>query len=430
MNQKEIVAGIESYRLKKIAVDDTADMGELKVVLCKEFGLEPGLTQIKQLENKKEIAIPPEEKDTEHLFETYSNQIEGLQETDRGRNFDYFVLDYFWARELLIYGGNFEKVRNARLLLIGAGALGNETGKNLALSGIGRMTIVDKDMIENPNLSKSIFFRKTDVGKPKARILAERIRELVPTIAVDYFIGDVTTEYVQCKKCSTVFEIGTMICPSCHQPFDTFHDHERVFSFLNLLDYDLVVSCVDNFSTREIITRRCLELGIPLFDVGISGKRFDDHLEGNYVQLRNITEPEDPCICCLLSEDQIDLFRDPQSGADPCGLVERDPSSLSLMAIAASLQSDQVINFITGAGRVLSSLFINTTTNSYHVNSVSKNVECPLCSSVCNTEIVQVDKLEDATLPYQCTYIQFKDHICITENGKRKILEVKQDGKP
>jgi len=424
---KEIIAGIESYKMKKIHVKDTDNVDELKNLLCNAFGIEPALTQVKQLENKREIAVPPKEKDVGCVFETYSDQIEGLQETDRGKNYEYFVLDYLWARELLIYGENFKKIRKAEILLVGAGALGNEIAKNLALSGVGSMTIVDKDVIENPNLSKSIFFRESDIGYPKAQILAERICEVVPIIDVGYFVGDVTAEYVQCTKCGNPFELDLIICPSCHEPFDTFNNHERVFSFLNFLDYDLVISCVDNFSTREYLTKRCLELQIPFFDLGISGKRYDDPFEGNYVQIRNILSSDDPCIGCLLSEDQIELFRDPQYGADPCGLVERDPSSLSLMAIAASIQSEQILNFITGAGKTLSSLLVNTTTNAYHVDRVKKNTECLICSSVRKTQIKYVDSLEE--INPKGDFIQFKNRISLADQcGSRTIFEVRKDG--
>ena len=423
---KEIIAGIESYRMKKLAVKDTEDTHGLKSLLCREFELEPELTRIKQLDNKNEIVIPPKEKDLGNLFESYKEQIEGLQENDRGKCFEYFVLDYLWARELLIYGEKFKRIRKARILLVGAGAVGNETAKNLALSGVGRITIIDRDTIENPNLSKSIFFREYDIGAPKAQVLAERIRELVPTIKVDYFVGDVQSEYVQCRNCGTIFELKPL-CPSCDEPFDTFNDHERVFSFLNFLDFDIVVSCVDNFSTREYMTKRCLELGIPYFDVGISGKRCDDPIEGNYIQVRNILSPEDPCIGCLLSEDQIDLFRDPQFGADPCGLVERDPSSLSLMAIAASLQSEQILNFITDSGKVVSSLLINTTTNTYFVDSVSKNTECLICSPIREVETRHVDSLEK--IEDEGRSIRFRNRIfLIHEDGSKIIYEVRENG--
>jgi molybdopterin/thiamine biosynthesis adenylyltransferase len=422
---KEIIAGIESYKMKKLQVD-TEDLNELKNILCKEFELEPELTTIRQLDNKKEIAVPPKEKDFGNLYELYAEQIEGLQEDDRGKNFEYFVLDYLWARELLIYGEDFKRIKQIKILLVGAGALGNEIAKNLALSGVGTMTIVDRDTIETPNLSKSIFFRESDIGSPKAQVLAERVQEMVPTICVDYFIGDVTSEYIQCKKCGDIFELQTQ-CPFCDQPFDTFNNHERVFSFLNLLSYDLVVSCVDNFSTREYLTRRCIEFGIPYFDVGISGKRYDDDLEGNYIQIRNMLSPEDPCIGCLLSEDQIELFRDPQNGADPCGLIEKDPSSLSLMSIAASIQSEQILNFVTGTGKVLSSLFINTTTNTYRVNSVSKNTECLMCSPVHKPQIKYVDNLEEVRLKGE--FIQFRNRISLAkEDGSRTIYEVKENG--
>jgi adenylyltransferase/sulfurtransferase len=67
-------------------------------------------------------------------------------------------------------------------LVIGAGALGNEIIKNLALTGIGNILLVDFDQIEPSNLSRSILFRETDRGRYKADVAAERAREIFPDI--------------------------------------------------------------------------------------------------------------------------------------------------------------------------------------------------------------------------------------------------------
>ena len=81
---------------------------------------------------------------------------------DRLGTFDFIS---WWERE---------KVRDARVMVVGAGALGNEVVKNLALMGIGSMYIVDFDKIEAANLSRSILFREKDGGREKAQIAAAR----------------------------------------------------------------------------------------------------------------------------------------------------------------------------------------------------------------------------------------------------------------
>src|SRR5579885_420265 len=65
-----------------------------------------------------------------------------------------------------------QKLRDAKVLVVGAGALGNEIVKNLALLGIGNILIADLDRVENSNLSRSVLFREADNGRPKAEVAA------------------------------------------------------------------------------------------------------------------------------------------------------------------------------------------------------------------------------------------------------------------
>src|SRR3989337_1684523 len=100
---------------------------------------------------------------------------------DRLGTFDFIS---WWERE---------KVRDSRVMVVGAGALGNEVVKNLALMGIGSVYIVDFDRIEAANLSRSILFREKDGGREKSQIAAARAKEINPDVNVQYVHGDVTT---------------------------------------------------------------------------------------------------------------------------------------------------------------------------------------------------------------------------------------------
>src|SRR3954463_1414037 len=74
------------------------------------------------------------------------------------------------------------RLARAKVLVIGAGALGNEIVKNLALLGVGNVLIVDMDRIENSNLSRSILYRATDNGTYKAQAAARAARDVYPDI--------------------------------------------------------------------------------------------------------------------------------------------------------------------------------------------------------------------------------------------------------
>ncbi len=103
-------------------------------------------------------------------------------DTDRYHTFGYIS---WWKQEV---------VRQATILVIGAGALGNEVLKNLALMGIGNVIIADFDTIEDSNLSRSVLFRAGDRGRRKVDAAAERVKELNPDVNVMTWHGDINFE--------------------------------------------------------------------------------------------------------------------------------------------------------------------------------------------------------------------------------------------
>ncbi len=89
-------------------------------------------------------------------------------DTDRYHTFSYIS---WWKQEV---------VKDATVMVVGAGALGNEVLKNLALMGIGNLLIVDFDTIEDSNLSRSVLFRESDRGRHKADVAAEGVKKTKP----------------------------------------------------------------------------------------------------------------------------------------------------------------------------------------------------------------------------------------------------------
>ena len=89
-----------------------------------------------------------------------------------------------------------DKVKNARVLVVGAGALGNEVVKDLALFGVGHVYVVDFDCIELSNLTRSVMFREDDAYNHsyKAEIVAKRAMEINPQIKVIPIVGNLFSE--------------------------------------------------------------------------------------------------------------------------------------------------------------------------------------------------------------------------------------------
>ena len=125
-----------------------------------------------------------------------------------------------------------QRLAEARVMVVGAGALGNEVLKNLALLGVGYLFIVDFDMVEASNLSRSVLFRSEDAGRPKAEVAAERVQAINPDVAVIPFHGDVTRD------------LGLGV-------------YRRM---------DVVIGCLDSREARLAVNRACWRVGGPWVD--------------------------------------------------------------------------------------------------------------------------------------------------------------------
>src|SRR5947199_7301806 len=84
-----------------------------------------------------------------------------------------------------------KKLARAKVLVVGAGALGNEIVKNLALLGVGNILVADLDRVENSNLSRSVLYRAADNGRAKADVAAKSARDIYPDLKIQPFVGNI-----------------------------------------------------------------------------------------------------------------------------------------------------------------------------------------------------------------------------------------------
>ena len=140
-----------------------------------------------------------------------------------------------YSRLKLIGWWDQQRLRDAKIMVVGAGALGNEVLKNLALIGIGKVHLIDFDVIENSNLSRSVLFRASDAGKLKAEVASVAARELNPDVQVEAICGNVLTD----------IGLGSV------------------------REMDLVIGCLDNREARLWVNRMCWKVGTPWIDGGI-----------------------------------------------------------------------------------------------------------------------------------------------------------------
>lgn len=154
-----------------------------------------------------------------------------------------------------------DRLRRAKVMVVGCGALGNEVLKNLTLFGVGHLVVVDFDTVEPSNLTRSVLFRQTDVGRAKVEVVAERLREINPAVQVLPVRGDI--------------------------------GHDVGLGLLRQMD--AVVGCVDNRWARYCLNRLCMRAGVPWVDGGI------DALEGT----ARVFAPGKNCYACNLGPEAL-----------------------------------------------------------------------------------------------------------------------------
>ena len=217
---------------------------------------------------------------------------------EKNDRFHRFKLISWWDQDLL---------RRSKVLVIGAGALGNEIIKNLALLGVGNIFIADMDLVENSNLSRSILYREVDSGKSKAQIAAKTAKDIYPAINAHYFVGNI------------VYDLG-----------------------LGIYNWaDVVIGGLDNREARLAINRACYKLNKPFIDGAI------ERIDG----VARVFVPDGPCYECTMSNEdwkQLNMRRS-------CALLTRDemlegkvPTTPTISSVIAGIQVQEAVKYLHG----------------------------------------------------------------------------------
>src|SRR5579863_3699257 len=222
-----------------------------------------------------------------------------------------------------------QKLKAAKVLLVGAGGLGAPLGLYLAAAGVGRIGIVDFDVVDLSNLQRQVIHGTGDVGRKKLDSAADRMREINPHVAVV--------------------------------------KHEVALSSDNALDilkdYDIVVDGTDNFPTRYLVNDACVLLGKP----NVYGSIF--RFEG---QATVFAYEDGPCYRCLYPEPP------------PPGLV---PSCAEggvlgiLLGTIGRIQATETVKLILGIGEPLVGrlLLYDALGMKFRELKLRRNPECPVC---------------------------------------------------
>lgn len=235
-----------------------------------------------------------------------------------------------YTRQMLVpdWGEDGQKrLKSARVVVAGVGGLGCPASIYLAVAGIGKLVVIDKEKFELSNLNRQILGWMNDIGRFKAEVAAEKLMAFNPEIEVNSLIADITEENI----------------------------HELI------QDADVVVDAMDNWKARFIINKGCIEKGIPFIHGGIFG------FQG---QVMTIIPGKSPCLRCLLPRTPKEIVRIPVPGVTP--------------ALFASLQVMETLKLIIGFGETLSGkiLLFDGESMSFMIVNIEKRPNCPICANL------------------------------------------------
>ena len=242
-----------------------------------------------------------------------------------------------YSRLRLIAWWDQEKLAAAKVMVVGAGALGNEVLKNLALLGVGQVYVVDFDEIEESNLTRSVLFRRRDCGRSKAEAAAEALRDLNPDTRIWPLSANIITD------------VGLGL----------------------FREVDVVIGCLDNREARLWVNRQCWKVGTPWIDGGIQ--------EINGV-CKVFVPPDSACYECAMTEMDYRLINLRYS----CPLLRQEdllagkvPTAPTISSMIGGLQTQEALKLIhempVSAGEAM---VYNGVVNQFYRTKFQRREEC------------------------------------------------------
>lgn len=227
-----------------------------------------------------------------------------------------------------------QRLLDAHALVVGAGGLGSPVLLYLASAGVGRLTVVDDDVVDRTNLQRQIAHTEARVGQPKVESAAAALAQINPHVRVT-----------------------------------ALQERADAARLLQLVaDADVVLDCCDNFGTRHAVNAACVAAGVPL--VSGAAIRSDGQLA-----VYDTRVAESPCYACIFPPEQLPE----ETRCATLGVFA------PLVGVVGSLQAAEAIKLLVGAvpashGRLL---MIDAWGLGFDTVRVARNPNCPVCAQRC-----------------------------------------------
>ncbi|MEM2943462.1 MAG: ThiF family adenylyltransferase [Methanomassiliicoccales archaeon] len=235
---------------------------------------------------------------------------------------------------------NLDRVKASNCLVVGAGALGNEVVKNLVLSGVQSITVVDMDFVVRSNLNRCIFFRDDDatVKRAKAIVIAERARELNPYVVIDPIVMKL---------------------------------EDMNLEFLD--NFAVVFGCLDNISARLHLNAYAYREGVPYIDGG---------MDGTLGKVQVVISPHTPCLQCTmnLSHSRALNVRYSCTGSEVSVYIPKTAAEITTTSIIGAIQVREGLKILSGKTKdcITNVFYYDGLRNRYEMLEVSRDPSCPV----------------------------------------------------
>ncbi len=232
-----------------------------------------------------------------------------------------------YDRQLRVWGEEAQlKLKKARVLIVGVGGLGSPVSIYLTAMGVGKLILVDDGVLELSNMNRQILYTTDDLGKPKVYVAANRLRKLNPNVEI---------EAVKAKL-----------------------DEKLAMELVGKVD--IVVDALDNWETRLILNKACVEHRKPLVHAGV---------EGWYGQLMTVIPGKTPCLNCIMPAP-------PPPRETPLPIVPTTPGVLGV------LEANEVLKLIVEGRSSFEGkmLVYDGLRGEFTVIKLKRNPNCPVCS--------------------------------------------------
>ena len=225
-----------------------------------------------------------------------------------------------------------ERIRAARALVIGAGGLGSPVALYLGSAGIGRLTLVDDDVVDLTNLQRQIAHTHDRIGQPKVQSARAAVLAIAPAL-----------DMVAIERRVDADALATLVAHA-----------------------DVVLDCSDNFATRQAVNVACVAAGVPL--VAGAAIAFDGQLS-----TWDTRRPDAPCYACVFPPGSVPS----EARCATMGVFA------PLVGIVGAMQAAEALKLVAGIGTSLAGRLqmLDARSMEWTTIRVARDPACPACAS-------------------------------------------------